>query len=253
MKMGIEIDNHITSVCYGSQGWSYYQNSRENREDFVFKYLLWNVPVTKETDVSKEKLNMIDLAFRKFAKDAFGDNIFKNNNTGLRVDLSESGSTKKAMLKKYNKSNEVLDELFKESGKLSICLTFWGTSFLSNLYSFRQLKKCGVNIPQKYEILSEHNPDDGISKFYLFFDLNKTEIHKLIWGGLGADFGKEPSIFFGLYFFDVSSGILAHPYDSRGIDIVGTNRYKIKAIYKKFYNWLSAYNIQKKDMYYKYC
>ncbi len=196
---------------------------------------------------------MIDLAFRKFAKDAFGDDIFKNDNTGLRVNISASGSSKKVMLKKYNKSNEIFDELFKESGKLGVCLTFWGKSFLSNLDSFRQLKKCGVNIPKKYDIFSEYHQDVETNKLYLFFYLNKTEIHKLIWGDLGAYFEKEPSLYFDMYFFDIDLGVLAHPYDSRGIDIVGTNRYKIKAIYKKYYSWLSEYNIQKMDMYYKYC
>jgi len=60
---------------------------------------------------------------------------------------------------------------------------------------------------------------------------------------LDGKLGIKPSCWFDLYIYDIELGILVHPYDDRGMDVVGTNKFMMKRIYKQYHNWLLDYDI----------
>jgi hypothetical protein len=197
------------------------------------------------------ELQLIEAAFSKFAKDAFDDDIFYNDNTGIRLRISGSGSPKKIARTTYDTISNIAEDLFRDSLTLNACLSFYGSNYLSNLNSFKQLKDYGIKVPKNHQLFSEQK-DNGTQRNCIFFEFKKQDLHKFIWMVAASNSGREPYNFFGLYLFDISQGVLMHPFGSDGIDIVGGNRYKIKSIYTKYNSLLPPNGLAKMDNYYKY-
>ncbi|WP_432464575.1 DUF3885 domain-containing protein [Agarivorans sp. QJM3NY_33] len=189
---------------------------------------------------------MIDQAFEVFGKNSFQNAIFYSNEQCLRFELSE-GKEEDSYVKMFtsalNKSTEIIETIFEKSETISICLTFLGDSYLSNFSVFKELKDLQIDIPKEHFNLREWIEDDEWNRNYLFFNINKSELHKFLFGKLGTELGIKPSLWFGLYIFDINLGVLVHPYDDRGMDVVGTNKFMIKRLYKKYHSYLLNYDI----------
>jgi hypothetical protein len=189
---------------------------------------------------------MIDQAFEVFGKNSFQNAIFYSNEQCLRFELSE-GKEEDSYVKMFtsalNKSTEIIETIFENSETISICLAFPGDSYLSNFSVFKELKELQINIPKEHFNLREWIEDDEWNRNYLFFNINKSELHKFLFGKLGTELGIKPSFWFDLYIFDINLGVLVHPYDDRGMDVVGTNKFMIKRLYKKYHSYLLNYDI----------
>ncbi|MFA0040090.1 DUF3885 domain-containing protein [Vibrio chagasii] len=60
---------------------------------------------------------------------------------------------------------------------------------------------------------------------------------------MANELGIRPSYWLDVYIFDLELGVLAHPYDDRGMDLVGGNKFMLSRIYKQFNSWLLKYDI----------
>jgi hypothetical protein len=61
------------------------------------------------------------------------------------------------------------------------------------------------------------------------FEAPAARIPELLWHAITVDMGdlrSGPSA--GVYLFNISKGIAAHPYDDRGMDVFGPNRSDLK-------------------------
>ena len=182
--------------------------------------------------------DMIERAFQVFGKESFQNGIFYRQENCIRLGLSDDGVESKSYIKMFTvaleRATRIIELAFEKSEKVSICYAFPGDSMISNLSSFRDLKSMGLSIPNDYGIFREWVEDDEWNRNYLFFQINKSELHKCIFGVLGAELGIEPSCGFDLYLYDEQAGILVNPYDDRGLDIVGLTKEPIKRIYDAF-------------------
>ncbi|CAM3244689.1 DUF3885 domain-containing protein [Shewanella violacea] len=189
---------------------------------------------------------MIEQAFQVFGKNSFQNAIFYSNQQCLRFELSE-GSEEASYVKMFtsalNKSTQIIDTIFEKSEKISICFAFPGDSYLSNFSVFKELKELQIDIPKNNFKLREWVEDDEWNRNYLFFNINKSELHKIIFGKLGTELGIKPSFWFDLYIYDINLGVLVHPYDDRGMDVVGTNKFMIKRLYKQYHSSLLDYDV----------
>ncbi|NQZ90958.1 MAG: DUF3885 domain-containing protein [Moritella sp.] len=189
---------------------------------------------------------MIEQAFQVFGKNSFQNAIFYSNQQCLRFELSE-GSEEASYVKMFtsalNKSTQIIDTIFEKSEEISICFAFPGDSYLSNFSVFKELKELQIDIPKNNFKLREWVKDDEWNRNYLFFNINKSELHKIIFGKLGTELGIKPSFWFDLYIYDINLGVLVHPYDDRGMDVVGTNKFMIKRLYKQYHSSLLDYDV----------
>ena len=193
-----------------------------------------------------ESTGMIEQAFDKFGKQSFQHAIFYSNQKCLRFELSEGreeDSYVHMFTSALHKSTQIIETIFENKEEVSICLAFPGDSYLSNFSVFNQIKHLQINIPKVNFKLKEWVEDDEWNRNYLFFKLDKLELHKLIFGKLGAELGIKPSFWFDLYIYDIDLGVLVNPYDDRGMDVVGTNEFMIKRLYKQYHSWLLNYDI----------
>ncbi len=193
-----------------------------------------------------ESTGMIQQAFDKFGKNSFQHAIFYSNENCLRFELSE-GAKHDSHISMFTtaleRSTEVIETVFEKNNELSICISFAGDSFLSNLSQFRELHQLGIKFPKARYIHSEWDEDEEWHRNYVFFKIAKTELHKLLFGKLANELGIRPSYWVDVYIFDIELGVLAHPYDDRGMDLVGSNKFMLSRIYKQFYSWLLKYDI----------
>jgi len=190
-----------------------------------------------------ESTSMIEQAFEVFGKNSFQNAIFYSNEQCLRFELSEGESYIKMFTSALEKSTEIIETIFEKSESLSICLAFPGDSYLSNFSVFKELKELQIDIPKENFQLREWVEDDEWNRNYLFFNIKRTELHKILFGKLGVELGIKPSFNFDLYIFDIELGVLVHPYDDRGMDVVGTNKFMLKRLYKQYHEMLLNYDI----------
>ncbi len=189
---------------------------------------------------------MIDLAFQAFGKNSFQHAVFYSNENCLRFELSEGNGEGYVNMftTALNKGTKIFETVFESTEELSVCLAFPGDSYLSNFSVFKQLKKLQIEIPKNAHTLKEWVDDDVWHRNYIFFKTNKSQLQKLLFGKLGAELGIKPSFWFDLYVYDIDLMVLLHPYDDRGMDVVGTNKFMLKRLYKQYNDWLLKYDIE---------
>jgi hypothetical protein len=65
----------------------------------------------------------------------------------------------------------------------------------------------------------------------------------LLWCALASDFGSiKPNPGCSYYLFNLQEGLLAFPYDDRGMDVVGPNRDLLTMLYRKYGTYLLDYD-----------
>ncbi|WP_024929979.1 DUF3885 domain-containing protein [Methylophilus sp. OH31] len=189
---------------------------------------------------------MIDQAFQAFGKNSFQHAVFYSNENCLRFELSQGdeGSYVNMFTTALNKGTKIFETVFESTEELSVCLAFPGNSYLSNFSVFKELKKLQIEIPRNAHTLKEWVEEDKHYRNYIFFKTNKSQLQKLLFGKLGAELGIKPSFWFDLYIYNIDLMVLLHPYDDRGMDVVGANKFMLKRLYKQFNNWLLKYDIE---------
>jgi Domain of unknown function (DUF3885) len=192
----------------------------------------------------------------------FGDRVFDGGifylyPRSLRVELSGSRPYIKMFLRAYERSKAILDFGLGDLSTINICLSFYGSgSLVSNLSVFRSLRSCGISIPKTAEIWQhrqEHvfDEDWDLIKIVICFEIEYGDIELFLWGLLANELGIRPRNICRLYLFDLHRQILFHPYDDRGMDIIGNNLTLLEQIYLKFNDWLLDYDRQIMDKYFQ--
>lgn len=91
-------------------------------------------------------------------------------------------------------------------------------------------------MPEGYE-------DDDLCCYWYAIQLNnRADIDSLLWFPVSAEMGFEPSLPAYLYIFDRKNGILIHPYDDRGMDVIAANKQSLITLYQDFNGWLLDYD-----------
>jgi Domain of unknown function (DUF3885) len=188
-----------------------------------------------------------------FGTKVFEGGIFYLYHQSLRVELSGSRPYIKMFLRAYERSKAIIDFGLGDLETITVCLSFYGGApLVSNLSVFRSLHSCGINIPKTAEIWQQQekhafDEDWDLIKTFICFDIESTQIDLFLWGLLANELGIRPRSITHLYLFDLDRQILFHPYDDRGMDIIGKNKALLKQIYLKFNDWLLDYDRQVMD------
>lgn len=205
--------------------------------------------IVRETKRKVEIRNKIE---KIFGEESLEHAIFYNQDSGLRFELSNSGSYIKMFTTAFNKATEILNSIIGEGEELYVCISFpnQGT-LLSNISVFRELKNCQITVPRKkYDAWQKYYPDDEFTNTFMAYKISPDEIHKYLWGALGSELGIEPTFNCKIYFINFKDKILAHPYDDRGMDLIGPNKTLLKKIYETYQSYLLEYDIDKMKEYY---
>jgi hypothetical protein len=207
-------------------------------------------------------MSITPLTYQSRIAQVFGDKalahgLFYLHSQSLRIELSGDRPYLKMFLRAYSRSKAIIDFGVGDLQTVTVCLSFYGSSLLvGNLSVFRNLHRCEVTIPKTAEIWQVIEPhvfdeDWDLVRTFICFDIEFAEVELLLWGTLANELGIRPHTSCKLYLFDFDRQILFHPYDDRGMDIIGGNRILLHQIYLKFNNWLLDYDRQVMDEYFQ--
>lgn len=184
-----------------------------------------------------------------FKGNAFKQPLFYSYPGGLRFELSEGGSNLDMFMTALRKAREICEEVFDGSSTITVVLSAYvcGNAF-GYRGSLRELKNTGVEIPAKRSLWMEPQPKDDLLdeetyRGFLAFEISTAKLENLLWSAVGSDLGIKPNPRCTIYLVNLKDGLLAYPYDDRGMDLVGPNHARLAAMYTKFRHYLLEYDI----------
>ncbi|HET7231546.1 MAG TPA: DUF3885 domain-containing protein [Longimicrobium sp.] len=176
-----------------------------------------------------------------FGPQALAWGLFYQNAPALRFELSDGGGYVEMFTRAYDRAREILSVVFAGTSELVVVLSeAGGGGMLAHLSGFRALRGCGVPLPSPYAAWTETTGAewDHEERVFLSFRCGREMLNRLLWGALATDIGIRPRLISQLYLADLGRGILAHPYDDRGMDLIGPNHALLAELHARFNPWL---------------
>ena len=180
--------------------------------------------------------------------------LFYGHDFALRFELSVGGTRTELFTQAHDRAREILAYLFRDSSRLTAILSWYGAGRLAgHLSVFHALRECGVRVPrpcQAWTTRLEGDDPDAEEWTVLAFSVDHETAGRLLWGALAADIGIRPRLLGRLHLADPERGVLAHPYDDRGMDVIGPNRAAIADLYGRFSHYLLDYDRGRMDAFF---
>ena len=177
--------------------------------------------------------------------------IVLSHSRWLRFELSEGGEAFDQVLMALRKATGIVEFVFSTHDVVLVCLRlFMGSNPYSLRRSLRELANAGVLIPKHREfwleaVALDDRWDEKVEEWnaYIAFEFPIARIQNLLWCAFATDFpGLRPNPHCSIYFIDLENRILVHPYDDRGMDIVGSNTVLLSKLYSRFNSLLLNYD-----------
>jgi len=189
---------------------------------------------------------------RVFGPRALALGLFYVNAPALRLELSREGSWLELFEQAWDRSREVADHVFADTERLVVVVSGrGGAPLLAQRELFRSVRACGVRMQRPRGWWVE--PDvDGVAgvRTFVAFTCGREALHRLLWGALAVDLGVRPRLAGELYVADPARGVLVHPYDDRGMDIIGADHGLLADLYHRFDHYLLDYDRERMDAYF---
>lgn len=187
---------------------------------------------------------------RVFGPAALEWGLFYRNHPALRFELSDGGVYVEMFTRAYDRAREILAVVFAGTDELTVVLSeAGGGGMLSHLSGFRALRACGIPFPRPYVAWKETTGAewDHVERVFLAFRCGREMLNRLLWGALATELGVRPRLLSHLYLADPERGILAHPYDDRGMDLIGRNHTLLRELYTRFGEYLLDFDRERMD------
>ena len=92
------------------------------------------------------------------------------------------------------------------------------------------------------------SPDTEFDSTWLgVTEIPRHLVDRAIWAAVAIDFGYLPATPGRLYIVNLANGLLIHPYDDRGMDVVAPSPEVLDDLYHRFSDWLLDYDRQRMD------
>lgn len=167
---------------------------------------------------------------------------------GLRFGLSDGDSALDLMLTALHKATAIArDVLGTQDHVLVHMQRFVGASGFELRETLRELRLAGIVVPKERAIWLEKDSDtdesDTGSWINCAFEAPVAKLQNLLWCALVTDLGPvRPNPQCLIYLIQPASGILLHPYDDRGLDVICRDSTRLQALYEKRRAWLLDYD-----------
>jgi hypothetical protein len=172
--------------------------------------------------------------------------LFYNFPGGLRFELSEGGSAFDQVLTALRKSTAICEDGLGQDKIIVHLQRFVFSTRFELRESLRELDIAGVSIPALRSVWVEINEDDDFGEgqwVNCVFEVPTSKLQNLLWCALATDFRRiHPNPHCLIYLVNPENGILIHPYDDRGMDIICRFAAPLKALYEKYNAWLLDYD-----------
>ena len=194
-------------------------------------------------------LNLFPILDTTFGSQALADALFYQHSPALRFQLAGGETNIAQFLQAIDRARAVLDVAFAGAGEVSVFLRVWDDETPAHLWQPQrlwakaeaELRALGI-APPAPEHRVQHIAGNDAPYHSFAFPLSAAQIPKLLWGICAADLGITPSLSARLSLAAPELGVLACPYDSRGMDVTGPNVARLTQLYRQFDGWLLDYD-----------
>lgn len=174
-----------------------------------------------------------------FGATVFNRPLFYLYPGGLRFGLSEGGSATEQLGVALRKSQVICKDIFVDDHPIVACLrTYSDNNRFLHRRSILALRHAGIHIPaQRWLWTEERDRDDWCDEaepdywLYLAFEVSARSLESLLTCALAKDLGLGIYPYCDFYLFHLKKGIVAFPYDDRGMDVVGPNTVALRNLY----------------------
>ena len=200
------------------------------------------MPSGPESPSIRERLTEV------FGPRALRSALFYHHAPALRFELSRGGGYVTMFTQAYDRGRELLDAIFRGSDEITVVLSFLSSDrLLGRLSVFRSLRDCDIEIGRPREVWTEDTDEDdwaedGETWTFVAFRAEKEALHRLLWGAVAAEIGVHPRLLCSAHLADPDRGVLAHPYDDRGMDVIGSDHAFLRELYARFNPYLLDYD-----------
>ena len=167
---------------------------------------------------------------------------------GLRFELSEGGSPLDMALSALRKATIVCDDVFAGEESILVHLMAYAPASRFGLRTMlKELRVAGVAVPRKREVwFDKHEAGDGDEiVIHCAFEVPVAKLQNLLWCAITLDlYPLSPRPHCRVYLHNVQTGLVCHPYDDRGMDVVGQNRAALAELYTSQSQWLLEYDLE---------
>lgn len=202
--------------------------------------------------VSREALHAL------FGPDAFAFGLFYAHAPALRFELSRGGHRLDQFEQAWDRAREIAGHALDDARELVVVASGSGDSPSEILRPLvRSLHDCGVPPGRVRAWWTEPHPHGDVPdpfdvRVFLAFACERSALHRLLWSALAVDLGVRPRLAGELYVADPARGILLHPYDDRGMDVIaaGAGRALLAELYHRFGAYLLDYDRARMDAFF---
>jgi hypothetical protein len=177
--------------------------------------------------------------------------LFYNIPGGLRFSLSEGDSPLDQVLTALRKATIVCDDVFRGEDKILVHLeTFAPASRFGLRKMLRELCIAGIVVPKPRDVWIERadeTDDENENTYWVScaFEVPAAKLPNLLWCAVTADFGSSlrPNPRCRVYLLNLDKGIVAHPYDDRGMDVISRRSSALAGLYERHKDLLLEYDM----------
>jgi hypothetical protein len=178
--------------------------------------------------------------------------LFYNFPGGLRFELSDSGSPLDQALTALRRATVICDDVFDGEERILVHLEAFAPASRFGLRKMlRELRIAGLAVPKARDVWLEADdqPDDANESVYWVscaFEVSTAKLQNLLWCAVAADFGSSlrPNPQCRVYLFNANKGIVVHPYDDRGMDVISRRTSALARLYERHNDLLLDYDIE---------
>lgn len=178
--------------------------------------------------------------------------LFYNFPGGLRFELSVGGSPLDQALTALRKATVICDDVFGGEERILVHLEAFAPASRFGLRKMlRELCIAGLVVPKYRDVWLEveDQADDGnesVQWVSCAFEVPTAKLHNLLWCAFATDFGSSlrPNPGCRVYLFNPNKGIVVHPYDDRGMDVISRRTSALVGLYERYNDLLLDYDIE---------
>lgn len=172
--------------------------------------------------------------------------LFYNFQGGLRFELSEGGSAFDQLLTALRKSTAICVDVLGQDKFVVHMQRFVSSTRFELRDTLRELDIPGITIPRLRDVWVVINNDDDFGEGYWVncaFEVSTSKLQNMLWCALATDFRRvHPNPHCLIYLVNPELGILLHPYDDRGMDVICRIPTRLGTLYEKHNAWLLDYD-----------
>lgn len=189
-------------------------------------------------------LILLEEVLDTFGPDALEPALFYRHSPALRFELAGGETRVAQFLQAIDRARAILEAAFAGADELTVIFWIWSEEPEQKLRRGLKAQLRPLGLPLEKPEFHRLPPRDGddFPKACFVAKLPTRRLPELLWGALARELGIKPAVGWRVVIAAPELGLLACPYDDRGMDIIGPNTERLARLYHQFDAWLLDYD-----------